>query len=57
MFFQRFYLGCLAHASYMIADERTKIAAVVDPQRVGAAHPHREGVGRRPGRQQVGPAL
>lgn len=33
MFFQRYYLGCLAHASYMIADEETKIAAVIDPQR------------------------
>ncbi len=33
MFFQRYYLSCLAHASYMIADEKTKIAAVVDPQR------------------------
>ncbi|MEQ8785864.1 MAG: rhodanese-like domain-containing protein [Pirellulaceae bacterium] len=33
MFFQRYYLGCLAHASYLIADEETKIAAVVDPQR------------------------
>ena len=33
MFFQRYYLGCLAHGSYMIADEETKVAAVVDPQR------------------------
>lgn len=33
MFFKRYYLGCLAHASYVIADEETKIAAVVDPQR------------------------
>ncbi|MCB9874716.1 MAG: MBL fold metallo-hydrolase [Planctomycetaceae bacterium] len=33
MYFQRYYLGCLAHASYMIADEETKIAAVIDPQR------------------------
>ncbi|HVW00453.1 MAG TPA: MBL fold metallo-hydrolase, partial [Planctomycetaceae bacterium] len=30
---KQYYLGCLAHASYMIADERTKIAAIVDPQR------------------------
>jgi len=30
---QRYYLACLSHASYMIADERTKTAAVVDPQR------------------------
>lgn len=33
MYFQRFYLECLSHASYLIADERTKTAAVVDPQR------------------------
>ena len=33
MYFQRYYLGCLAHASYMVADEATKIAAVIDPQR------------------------
>ncbi|WP_152049638.1 MBL fold metallo-hydrolase [Tautonia marina] len=30
---EQYYLGCLAHASYMIVDERTGIAAVVDPQR------------------------
>lgn len=33
MYFKQFYLGCLAHASYLIADETTKVAAVVDPQR------------------------
>jgi glyoxylase-like metal-dependent hydrolase (beta-lactamase superfamily II)/rhodanese-related sulfurtransferase len=33
MFFKRYYLGCLAHASYMIADEETGVAAVIDPQR------------------------
>ena len=33
MFLKRYYLGCLAHASYMIADEKTKTAVVVDPQR------------------------
>ena len=33
MFFKQYYLGCLAHASYMIGDERTKTAVVVDPQR------------------------
>lgn len=33
MFFKQFYLGCLAHASYLIGDEETKIAVVVDPQR------------------------
>jgi hydroxyacylglutathione hydrolase len=31
--FQQFYLNCLAHASYLIGDEATRIAAVVDPQR------------------------
>lgn len=33
MFLKQYYLGCLAHASYMIADETSKTAAVVDPQR------------------------
>ncbi len=33
MIFQRFYLPCLAHASYMIGDAQTGTAAVVDPQR------------------------
>jgi len=31
--FKQFYLGCLAHASYIIGDETTATAAVVDPQR------------------------
>jgi glyoxylase-like metal-dependent hydrolase (beta-lactamase superfamily II)/rhodanese-related sulfurtransferase len=31
--FKQFYLPCLAHASYMIGDEDTGTAAVVDPQR------------------------
>jgi hydroxyacylglutathione hydrolase len=30
---EQFYLGCLAHASYLIGDARTGTAAVVDPQR------------------------
>jgi glyoxylase-like metal-dependent hydrolase (beta-lactamase superfamily II)/rhodanese-related sulfurtransferase len=30
---KQFYLGCLAHASYIIGDEATGTAAVVDPQR------------------------
>jgi len=30
---KQFYLGCLAHASYLIGDEQTAEAAVVDPQR------------------------
>ena len=33
MFLKQYYLGCLAHASYLIADEKTKVAVVVDPQR------------------------
>ena len=33
MFLKQYYLGCLAHASYMIADESTKTAVIVDPQR------------------------
>ena len=33
MILKQYYLGCLAHASYLIADERTKQAVVVDPQR------------------------
>jgi glyoxylase-like metal-dependent hydrolase (beta-lactamase superfamily II)/rhodanese-related sulfurtransferase len=31
--FRQFYLSCLAHASYLIGDEATGTAAVVDPQR------------------------
>jgi hydroxyacylglutathione hydrolase len=30
---QQYYLGCLAHASYLVADEQSGTAAVVDPQR------------------------
>ena len=33
MILKQFYLECLAHASYLIADEETLTAAVVDPQR------------------------
>lgn len=33
MTIKQYFLGCLAHASYLIADERTRTAAVVDPQR------------------------
>jgi glyoxylase-like metal-dependent hydrolase (beta-lactamase superfamily II)/rhodanese-related sulfurtransferase len=33
MILKQFYLNCLAHASYLIGDEQTGIAAVVDPQR------------------------
>ena len=33
MILHQFYLNCLAHASYLIGDEETGTAAVVDPQR------------------------
>jgi glyoxylase-like metal-dependent hydrolase (beta-lactamase superfamily II) len=33
MILERHYLSCLAHASYLIADEQSGEAAVVDPQR------------------------
>ena len=33
MIFKQFYLPCLAHASYIIGDEGTGTAVVVDPQR------------------------
>jgi len=33
MILHQFYLSCLAHASYLIGDETSGVAAVVDPQR------------------------
>jgi len=33
MFLKQYYLGCLAHASYLLADETSHTAIVVDPQR------------------------
>ena len=33
MWLKQYYLGCLAHASYLIADTATGTAIVVDPQR------------------------
>ena len=33
MLIQQFYLKCLAHASYVVADEQSHQAVVVDPQR------------------------
>jgi hydroxyacylglutathione hydrolase len=33
MILEQYYLGCLAHASYLIADQEAGVAAVVDPQR------------------------
>src|SRR5262245_51181036 len=33
MLLKQFYLNCLAHASYLVGDDQTRAAAVVDPQR------------------------
>jgi hydroxyacylglutathione hydrolase len=33
MFFRQYYLGCLSQASYLVGDERSGRAAVVDPRR------------------------
>ena len=33
MFLKQYYLGCLAHASYLLADEASGTAIIVDPQR------------------------
>ena len=33
MIFKQYYLGCLSQASYLIGDEGTGVAAVVDPRR------------------------
>jgi glyoxylase-like metal-dependent hydrolase (beta-lactamase superfamily II)/rhodanese-related sulfurtransferase len=33
MIFEQHYLGCLSHASYLIGDEKSRRAVVVDPQR------------------------
>ena len=33
MIFQQYFLGCLSHASYLVGDETTGTAVVVDPQR------------------------
>jgi glyoxylase-like metal-dependent hydrolase (beta-lactamase superfamily II) len=33
MILKQYYLGCLAHASYLVADEEGGTAAVIDPQR------------------------
>ena len=33
MIFKQYYLNCLAHASYLIGDEATGSAVIVDPQR------------------------
>ena len=46
MILKQFYLNCLAHASYLVGDEDSGVAAVVDPQRdidqyLGFAKEHR----------------
>ena len=33
MIFKQYYLSCLAHASYLMGDEESRTAIVVDPQR------------------------
>lgn len=33
MIVKQFYLNCLAHASYLVADRESRTAAVIDPQR------------------------
>ncbi|MCZ6689128.1 MAG: MBL fold metallo-hydrolase [Planctomycetota bacterium] len=33
MILKQYYLSCLSHASYLIADESSRIAVIVDPQR------------------------
>ncbi len=33
MVLKQYYLGCLAHASYLLADESSSTAVIVDPQR------------------------
>jgi hydroxyacylglutathione hydrolase len=33
MIFKQYYLGCLAHASYLVGDQDSGTAAIVDPQR------------------------
>lgn len=33
MIFRSYYLGCLAHASYLVGDRTSGVAAVIDPQR------------------------
>ena len=38
MILKQYYLGCLAHASYLLGDEESATAIVVDPQRDVAAY-------------------
>ncbi|HYM23326.1 MAG TPA: rhodanese-like domain-containing protein, partial [Vicinamibacterales bacterium] len=50
MILHQFYLNCLAHASYVVGDETSGAAAVIDPQRdidqyLAFAHEHRLRIG------------
>ena len=47
MIFRSYYLACLSHASYLVADEASGRAAVVDPQRDVGAVPRGRGAARR----------
>src|SRR4029453_14142456 len=38
MILKQFYLNCLAHASYLVGDEESGAAAIVDPQRDTEQH-------------------
>jgi len=40
MLIKPYYLTCLAHASYLVGDERSRTAAVIDPQRDVDAYVH-----------------
>ena len=33
MILKQYYLGCLAHASYLVGDEESQVGVVIDPQR------------------------
>jgi glyoxylase-like metal-dependent hydrolase (beta-lactamase superfamily II) len=44
---KQYYLGCLAHASYLIGDEKSGVAAVVDPQRDVDQYPDARAQGLR----------
>jgi len=40
MFLKQYYLGCLAHASYLLGDEETGTDIIVDPQRDSEQYLH-----------------
>jgi rhodanese-related sulfurtransferase/glyoxylase-like metal-dependent hydrolase (beta-lactamase superfamily II) len=48
MILKQYYLGCLAHASYLVGDETSSTAIIVDPQRdIGQYVADAEGFGLR----------